>query len=40
MRPFTEGLKAVYKLIYNQELKLQIFGKPEPFVLEFTKKQL
>ena len=28
LKPFSEGLKAIYRLIYKNEIKIQPYGKP------------
>jgi len=40
MKPFNEGLKCVYKLVYKQDLQIQIYGKPHPNAFEYAQKQI
>lgn len=40
LNPFHEGLKAVYRSVYRQELEIEYYGKPQPIVYEFAKKAL
>jgi hypothetical protein len=28
MKPFNEGLKTIYKIVYGEELTIEAYGKP------------
>jgi ribonucleotide monophosphatase NagD (HAD superfamily) len=40
MKPFNEGLKTVYTLIYKKDLLIEIYGKPHVNAFAYAEKQI